>query len=161
MDGDPGNQNITVLNNFGYVDQFDVSTDYLSFYSAFFYTSDTVLSFTVFKSLQLDAPDTTTYYFTDGDLTSTVAGGSTNNYTYYPDKPEQPADLSFYDQIISQGALAYENKHLTKSYSGSSFDQQYTYTFDTGGRILSITDNYMNGQTSGTITYYYTYGCHL
>lgn len=152
---------ITTLNTYGYVAQLNVLSGPLVFSSSFFYTPDTVLSYTVFKSLLLDAPDTTTYQFTDGDLTSTVSGGSTNSYTYYTDKPEQTADLSLYDQIVAQGALVYSNKHLTKSYSGNSFSQEYSYTFDAGGKISSITVHYMNSQSSGTITYYYSYACRL
>ncbi len=152
---------ITILNNFGYVAQLDVFSNPLTYSNSFFYTPDSVLSYTVFKPLTSDETDTTNYYFTDGDLTSKGTGGITYNYTYYADKPEQAADLFIYNQIVDQGALAYTNKHLTKTYSGDYDTHEYDYTFDANGKILSVTDQYMNSQTSGTITYYYSYACHL
>jgi hypothetical protein len=129
--------------------------------STFYYTSDTLLSYTVFSSPLIVSIDTIRYVFTDGDLTSSVVGGNTSNYTYYTDKPEQPADPSIYNQMVGQGALSYKNKHLTKSYSGNSFSQDYTYSFDAAGKIISMAAHYVNSQSSGTIIYYYTYTCHL
>ena len=63
--------------------------------------------------------------------------------------------------MVDKGALAYKNKHLTKTYSSTSISEEYTYTFDGSGKILTITDHYVNSQSSGTIIYYYTYACHL
>ena len=153
-DGNPASYDTTTLNNFGFVHS-STSTRTCSFCQLIFYTLDTVLSYTVFISPLLTSPDTARYHFTDGDLTSYFSGGTTFTYTYYHDKSGQAADLSNYDQMVPQGALAYRNKHLTKSFSSNSFSQEYSYTFDTSGKILSITNHYMNSQSSGTITYYY------
>ena len=159
--GNPAYYDTTTLNNFGYITQFDVNSDPLIFTSSFFYTSDTVLSYLIFISPLIAAPDTSHYYFKDGDLTGTVPGTTTPSYTYYTDKSEQPADLYIYNQMVDKGALAYKNKHLIKSYLSNSISEEYTYTFDGSGKILTITDHYVNSQSSGTIIYYYTYACHL
>ena len=152
----------TTVNNFGYITTFVHNTNSFILSNSFFYTSDTVLSYSVIRSpLITSPPDTTTYHFTDGDLTSFVTNGITYNYTYYPDKSEQPGDFSIYYQMSQQSALAYSNKHLTKSYSGNSFSEEYTYTFDGSGKILSLTVHSVNTQSSKTVTYYYTYACHL
>ena len=151
----------TTLNKFGYVTQLVVNSNPLILYSSYFYTSDTVLNYVVTTSPLIKAPDTARYVFTDGDLTSLTVGGNTTNYTYYPDKPEQPADLSIYNQIVASGAPSFKNKHLTKSISGNSSSQDYTYTFDAAGKISTMTVQFVNSQTSGTIIYYYTYACHL
>ena len=151
----------TTINKFGYVAQLIVNSNPLILNSSYFYTSDTVLSYVIINSPLFSNPDTTRYIFTDGDLTSYIAGANTYNYTYYTDKPEQSADLSIYNQIVSQGALSYKNKHLTKSYSGNSLSQDYTYSFDAAGKIISMAAHYVNSQSSGTIIYYYTYTCHL
>ncbi len=160
-DNGMGTRDTTTLNNFGYTAQFDVHSPPIISSSAFFYDSDTVLSHSIFTSPLISAPDTTTYEFTNGDLTTTNVGGTTYNYTYYTDQTEQIADFSIYNQIISEGALAYTNKHLTKSYTGNNFSSNYTYNFDPSGKIVSIVDNYTNSQSSGTVTYYYSYACHL
>ena len=159
--GNPVYYDTTTLNNFGYITQFNVNSDPLKFASSFFYNSDTVLSYTIFVSPLTATPDTTTYQFTDGDLTNTVSDGITSNYTYYPDKSEQPADLTIYNQTVDKGALAYKNKHLIKTYSSNSISEEYTYTFDGSNKISTITDHYVNSQSSGTIIYYFTYACHL
>lgn len=151
----------TTLNNFGYTAQFNVNAPPVLSSSVFYYVSDTILDHSIFTSPLIASPDTTVYIFTNGDLTTMVAGGTTYTYTYYTDQAEQPADFAIYNQIIAEGALAYKNKHLTKSYSGNSFSSTYTYSFDASGKIVSIADNYTNSQSSGTVTYYYSYACHL
>ena len=121
----------TTLNNFGYTAQFNVHAPPVISSSVFYYVSDTILDHSIFTSPLIASPDKTVFIFTDGDLTTMVAGGTTYTYTYYTDQAEQPADFAIYNQITSQGALAYKNKHPTKSYSGNSFSSTYTYNFST------------------------------
>jgi hypothetical protein len=160
-----GFHDTTILNNFGYSTQISVFTNTptsLVLSQFFTYTTDTVLSYSVMRAYPMVVPETINYQFTDGDLTSTSISGVTDHYTYYTDHFEQPADLYMYNQLVHYGAMSYTNKHLTKSYTGNSSSDEYTYTFDASGKILTLTDQYVNSQSSsGTATYYYTYACHL
>ena len=155
----------TILNSFGRIALYTQNSLVYTYSTSYIYTNDTVLQYSVTKTPSSDLSDTTFYQFTGGDLTTVISAGSisnyTNHYTYYTDRAEQPADIAIYDQISQYGALAYTNKHLTKSISDGSFSVEFTYSFDASGKIVSIRDHFVNGQLSGDVMYYFTYTCHL
>jgi hypothetical protein len=69
---------------------------------------------------------------------------------HYLDKPYAQGDYFYFEQV-TQGTV-YQNKNLIKSFTNGSFIQNYTYTFDDSGKIISMS-------IGNTTTYNYTYQC--
>ena len=101
-------------------------------------------------------PSTITYNFINGDLTNTTSEGITDTTTYFSDKTSVIGNLDDFNQLISGGAFYYKNKNLKKSYHYGNMIFNYSYSFDSDGKIISVLSNY--GATSDTTNF--TYTCH-
>ncbi|MCL6523050.1 MAG: DUF4595 domain-containing protein [Thermoflavifilum sp.] len=102
-------------------------------------------------------PFVQTVTWTNGNPTtiSTVSGGS-STYTleYYTDKLFQPGDY-FHINYFIQGIQVIKAKNLIKSISSGSEITNFSYSFDSDGKISSLT--VITG--TGTKTYNYQYLC--
>jgi hypothetical protein len=99
------------------------------------------------------------YSFYNGDLirnaSSAMAPGTADTSTYYTDKPLVTGDPAQFEQYTSFGSYFYKDKHLLKSRDSSSSHINYTYQFDSDGKITS----YISRTTSNADTVSYTYSC--
>jgi hypothetical protein len=96
---------------------------------------------------------TNTFQYTNGDLTSSSDGTTTTTYTYYTDKPSQNGDYIHVFQLFNYGGQAIQSAHLIASLqSGSSIDN-FNYSFDSSGKITSLTAT--SGSTVETISFQY------
>lgn len=99
--------------------------------------------------------DTTTYSYSDGNVTVSTNKGKNTLYSHYTDKAFADGDLLKLLQILNTGALAVENKNLLKSVispEGSVTD--FTYQQDNMGKITRLT---LSGAANKN--YSYTYDC--
>jgi hypothetical protein len=101
------------------------------------------------------APITTNYVFTNGDLTNAGPGNIRDTTTYLLDRPAVIGNLDDFNQLIYYGSSYYTNAHLKKSYSSWPFHYDYTYTYDDEGKITSVVSN--DGTVSESFTF--TYEC--
>lgn len=82
-----------------------------------------------------NAPTTTTFTYTNGDITAGSSNGSAFSYTYYTDKPAALGDCQSIFQWIQYGVVVYKSAHLCKSFTGATITENFTYTFDSKGNI--------------------------
>jgi Domain of unknown function (DUF4595) with porin-like fold len=82
---------------------------------------------------------TTTYTFTNGDMTGSSDGTNTAIYTYYTDKAFADGDYLKTVQIFNYGALYVKNAHLIKGFQQGSTVENFNYTFDTNGKVTGVT----------------------
>lgn len=74
-------------------------------------------------------------------------------YTYYTDKPAADADFNRFYSLLNYGAVPIQSKHLLKSAQSSNAPDNYIYTFDTEGKILTAVD--LQGSFSDSRTFGY------
>lgn len=86
-------------------------------------------------------PVTTSYTFTNGDLTNTSVGDMKDTTVYSLDKPAVIGNLDDFDQLIYYGTAYYTNKHLKQSFSSWPYYYTFTYTYDGDGKITSVVSN--------------------
>lgn len=98
---------------------------------------------------------TSTFQYSNGDLTSGMLAGTPFNFTYYPDKPAAITDALSIAYWMQDGAVIYNNRHLVKSYQTSAVTQTFTYSTDASGNISDATV----ASNSDTTIYHYTYDC--
>jgi hypothetical protein len=124
-------------------------------------TSKTVNTFTYNANGQLlktvtqsgsGTPQTNTYTFTNGDLTS-ATGSSNLALTYFPDKPFIDGDYLKILQVLNIGVLYIKNVHLVKSMQTGSSLQNFNYEFDDTGKVSKLTIT--TGSLVETVTYQY------
>ncbi len=96
---------------------------------------------------------TNTYTYTNGDLTSSSDGASTTTYTYTSGKPSENGDYIHIFQLFNYGAQAIQTAHLIQSVSSGSTIDNFNYTFDSSGKITSLTVT--SGSTVETVSYQY------
>ncbi|MBN9381941.1 MAG: hypothetical protein J0H74_14330 [Chitinophagaceae bacterium] len=82
-----------------------------------------------------NTPAITVYQFTNGDAAGSSDGSS---YSYYTDKPYAAGDYFQVSQILNYGAYYIKNAHLLKTFQSGATNVNFTYTFDTGGKIVSL-----------------------
>ncbi len=107
------------------------------------YDADSLLTSSVIQQEGI-SPTTTTYTYINGDLTYRQDSGvRPDTLSYYTDKLTSIGDLNNFNQLYSWGAYYDKSKHLLKSEkSGNYINNNYSYTFDTDGKITSnIIDN--------------------
>lgn len=97
---------------------------------------------------------TTTYTFTNGDLTGSSDGTSTAVYNYYTDKTLADGDYLKLVQLINYGGLYVKNAHLIKGFQQGSTVENFNYTFDNTGKITAVTAT--TGSNIENVTYQYT-----
>ena len=105
--------------------------------------------------------NTPTYYtWFNGDVTKAVTGSQTQTYTYNTGKNGQPGDPIRIAGFLAYGVSPVKTTHLPESISNSSTQGvNYFYTFDSKGRIDTLTEVAFNKtlSTTDTTTYVYTY----
>jgi hypothetical protein len=92
----------------------------------------------VLKSIYQDGSSpavTTTYTFTNGNLTSLTNGTITMSYTYYTNMPYQEGDVLQVSQLVGGGFPYIKNVNLCQGYTNSSGTVNFTYSFDSNGKI--------------------------
>lgn len=97
-----------------------------------------------------------TYTTTNGDVTNTTSQGVTDTTTYFSDKASIIGNLDDLFQVIDYGAPYYRNKHLKKSYQSGKNRIDYSYSFDSEGKIISVVSNYNFGDNTDTTNITYT-----
>ncbi|MBS1602200.1 MAG: hypothetical protein JST42_05990 [Bacteroidetes bacterium] len=99
---------------------------------------------------------TSTYQYSNGDITGGVSAGSPFSYTYFTDKPSKYNDFLAMQQWIQYGVVIWKSAHLCKSYQ-SSVSQNYTYTLDDKGNITDAVST--DAQTNAVSTVHFVYDC--
>lgn len=100
------------------------------------------------------AIQTTTYTYTNGDLTGSSDGTNTGVYSYYTDKTFADGDYLKLVQLINYGAFFVKNAHLIKGFQEGSTVENFNYTFDNTGKITGLTAT--TGSSIETVTYQYS-----
>ncbi|HMR17900.1 MAG TPA: hypothetical protein PKA53_01255 [Sphingobacterium sp.] len=146
---------IYTLNNNGFVtkkriEYNETGTDWNN--TDFLYNESTQLIRTTVTNSSGDIPTTYTYTWENGNL-ATVAG---RIYEYYTDKPQQPGDFTYFEELFEQDGMRVNNsKNAVKSTTVSE-TMSITYTTDQDGKITSLTTQ--RGTSMETINYQYE--CH-
>jgi len=91
-------------------------------------------------------PVTTTYTFTNGDLTGSTDGTTTSTYSYNTSKTSVQGDYFQLVQLIQYGASFVINSHQIIGYQVGSTIENITYTYDNTGKITGLI-----GTTGGNI----------
>lgn len=78
-------------------------------------------------------PMVSIYTWANQNLSSIIAGNTSNTFSYYTDKQMQPGDYLSLLQL-RQGYEIYRNKNLLRSISGTNF----SYTFGPADKITSV-----------------------
>lgn len=99
-------------------------------------------------------PISSSYTFTNGDVTLITNGAFQDTLVYDTSKLAVSGNLDQFNQLLGQGAMYIKNKHLLISESHGS-TTKYTYVFNGEGNISSM--NIGTGNNSETINY--TYDC--
>ena len=97
---------------------------------------------------------TTTYTFTNGDLTGSSDGSNTATYSYYTDKNFADGDYFKLVQLINYGGLYVKNAHLIKGFQQGATVEKFNYTFDNTGKITGVTAT--NGSNIDNVTFQYS-----
>jgi hypothetical protein len=89
---------------------------------------------------------TTTYTFTNGDLTGSTDGTTNTTYSYNTSKASAPGDYFQLVQLIQYGASFVINSHQIIGYQIGSTIENITYTYDNTGKVTGLI-----GTTGGNI----------
>ncbi len=106
-------------------------------------------------NLEYNEHSVTNYVWVNGDIdssyTTPVSAGFSNAQIYYYDLAHhwQMGDIISIADFLAYGRPTVHSKHLVTQTSTEGFPTQYSYKFDSRGRITQLTEN-------GSI-YYYTY----
>jgi hypothetical protein len=93
-------------------------------------------------------PSVTTYEWRDGNLVSMISDSATTHLEYYGEKTRQTGDF-FSIKQINDGYEIYRPKNLIKSIGSTNF----SYAFDAGGKISSLTAATGNDQSTLNFDY--------
>lgn len=93
---------------------------------------------------------TTTYTYTNGDVTGSSDGTNTAIYTYYTDKAFADGDYLKTVQIFNYGALYIKNAHLIKGFQQGTTVENFNYSFDASGKVTAVTAT--NGASIENVT---------
>ncbi len=140
-----GNQNVTSVitkNNLG------VTTET----GLFEYDGNGKLSRATFQ-YGSGTPYVTNTQFVNGDLSLATSTGSVSTYSYYTDKAYADGDIFKIQQLISYGALYIVNAHLVKSITSDSDITNFSYDYDSDGKIIKATSTSGSDLTSNTYSY--------
>lgn len=97
-----------------------------------------------------------TYTITNGDITNITSQGVTDTTTYFSDKASVIGNLDDIYQLLDFGAFYYRNKHLKKSNQSGNNKTDYSYSFDSEGKIISVITSYNFGAAPETTNFTYT-----
>ena len=102
------------------------------------------------------ALDTTkaSYIWENGNPATLVSEGDVFNFKYYTDKPYQPGDWRYIQQLIT-GYWIYDYKNLYQAEVINGHSTYFTYQYDANGRIIEATATALNY----TSTYKIEYAC--
>jgi YD repeat-containing protein len=100
------------------------------------------------------ALDTTkvNYIWDNDNLTTLVSEGDVFHFKYYTDKPYQPGDWRYIQQLIT-GYRIYDHKNLFQSQEINGNAIYYTYQFDANGRITEASATELNYTNTFKIEY--------
>lgn len=100
------------------------------------------------------AKDTTkaSYIWENGNLATLVSEGDVYNFKYYTDKPYQPGDWRYIQQLLT-GYWIYDHKNLYQSQEINGNTTYFTYQYDANGRIVEATSTATNFTSSYKIEY--------
>ncbi|HSZ31656.1 MAG TPA: DUF4595 domain-containing protein [Puia sp.] len=96
---------------------------------------------------------TSTFTYTNGDLTSSSDGTNTTTYSYTNSKPSENGDYIHIFQLFNYGGQAIKTAHLIQSLTAGSTVDNFNYTFDSSGKITSLT--LTSGAVVETVSYQY------
>jgi len=96
---------------------------------------------------------TTTYSWTNGDMTSSVSGSTTTIYSYNTNASEV-GDYWWTIQLINFGGDLIRTKHQLASYQSASTIHNLSYTYDNTGKITGLTNSF--GSSVDTVSYRYS-----
>ncbi|HET7119288.1 MAG TPA: hypothetical protein VFI29_22525 [Hanamia sp.] len=116
---------------------------------AYEYNGTQVIKLT-YTSSNGGSSDISTFQWSGGNLVSVIDTGDTTKIDYFTDKLSQGADYLSLSQFI-QGYEVFRNKNILKSITNGTDVTNVTYTYDTDGKITSLTEN------DGTDTYNYSF----
>jgi len=102
--------------------------------------------------------NTTTYTYTNSDITSGNDGSGIFTYTYYLDKAASIYDFVAMQQWLTYGIVIMNNRHLCQSIETSHISQTYTYTKNDKGNITDAIVT-TTAPSASTGSYHYTYDC--
>jgi hypothetical protein len=132
-----------------------IQSDYNTNQSNITVTTYTYSGTEVQKAVQVvngGAPTTTTYTFTNGDLTS--SSGSPNITYTYNTQASEAGDYWQIVQLINYGASFVRTAHQLAGYSYTGNVENINYTYDNTGKITTVTGT--SGANVETITYQYS-----
>jgi hypothetical protein len=86
-----------------------------------------------------DPAVTTTYTFTNGDLTGSTDGTNSTTYSYNTSKATAQGDYFQLVQLITYGASFVINSHQLIGYQSGSTIENINYTYDNTGKVTGIT----------------------
>ena len=96
-----------------------------------------------------------TYTITNGDITNSTSQGVTDTTTYFTDKASVIGNLDDFYQLLNNGAFYFRNKHLKKSNQSGNNKTDYSYSFDSEGKITSVVSTYNFGAAPDTTNFTY------
>jgi len=146
-------QTTYTLNNNGFVTnkriEFnEAGTDWIN--TVFLYNENTqLIKITVTESSD-DLPATYTYTWENGNMI-TAPGGRT--YEYYTDKPQQPGDYNYFDELFEHDGMKINNSKNAVKSTKIDATVSITYTEDQDGKITSLTTQ--RGTSIETMNYEY------
>lgn len=126
------------LNNNGFVtkkriEYNETGTDWIN--TEFLYNENTQLIKTIVTESSDDIPTTYTYTWDNDNM---VTAGR-RSYTYYTDKPRQPGDYTYFEELFEHDGMRVNNsKNAVKSTTVDG-SMSITYTADQDGKITSLT----------------------
>jgi YD repeat-containing protein len=125
----------------------------ISWYNQAFSYDERKLTTNLITDVALDTVKVN-YIWGNDNLATQISEGDVFHFKYYTDKPYQPGDWRYNQQLI-QGYRIYNDKNLLQSEEINGFIVYYTYQYDTNGRITEVTRTAPNS----TITYKIEYAC--
>jgi hypothetical protein len=150
-------KNIATLNANGQTSNFRTETDALGTKwnnEAFEYNGTDIIKST-YTSSAGGATSINTLTWNGGNLVSASDGSTTTTVEYYPDIQAQTGDYFDIAQIEA-GYRIYKTKNAVKSISSGSTISNFSYSFDAGGKIISMIIT-----STSAITYNYQYQCNV
>lgn len=99
-------------------------------------------------------PSTSTYTWTNGDLTAGSTGGSSSGTYTYNSKASETGDYWSIVQLVNYGATYVRTAHQLAGYQVGTTVENINYAYDNSGKITTVTGT--TGSNVETITYQYT-----
>jgi hypothetical protein len=133
-----------------------IVTDYETIGTTLNVTTNTYSGTELQKQVQVQnggTPSTTTYTWTNGDLTGSSSSTGTSTYTYNT-KASEAGDYWSIVQLVNYGSSFVKTAHQLAGYQIGTTVENVNYTYDNTGKITAVTGT--SGTSVETISYQYT-----